>query len=131
MPEIKYKNYLDHEIHVKFVDGILKHSQNWQWFIEYIEDNYNLLDISSYIEYQNRSNSLIRILSNFINILEICDFNFQFRTVLLQEIYEISKYYVGATERENCAKKVSSEFSKILFLSVWLTKLQNSGKLYY
>ncbi|MCT7700402.1 MAG: hypothetical protein N5829_02620 [Lactobacillus iners] len=127
MPEIKYKNYLDHEIHVKFVDGILKHSQNWQWFIEYIEDNYNLLDISSYIEYQNRSNSLIRILSNFINILEICDFNFQFRTVLLQEIYEISKYYVGATERENCAKKVSSEFSKILFLSVWLTKLQNSG----
>jgi len=127
LPEIKYKNYLDHEIHVKFVDGILKHSQNWQWFIEYIEDNYNLLDISSYIEYQNRSNSLIRILSNFINILEICDFNFQFRTVLLQEIYEISKYYVGATERENCAKKVSSEFSKILFLSVWLTKLQNSG----
>lgn len=127
MSEIKYKNYLDHEIHVKFVDGILKHSQNWQWFIEYIEDNYNLLDISSYIEYQNRSNSLIRILSNFINILEICDFNFQFRTILLQEIYEISKYYVGAIERKSCAKKVSSEFSKILFLSVWLTKLQNSG----
>lgn len=45
---------------------------------------------------------------------------------MLQEIYEISKYYVGATERENCAKKISSEFSKILFLSVWLTKLQNS-----
>ena len=127
MSEVKYKNYLDHEIHVKFVDGILEQSQNWQWFIEYIEDNYNLLDISSYIEYQNRSNSLIRILSNFINILEICDSNFQFRTILLQEIYEISKYYVGATERENCAKKVSSEFSKILFLSVWLTKLQNSG----
>ena len=127
MSEIKYKNYLYHEIHVKFVDGILSQSQNWQWFIEYIEDNYNLSDISSYIEYQNRSNSLIRILSNFINILEICDINFQFRTMLLQEIYEISKYYVGATEREKCAKKISSEFSKILFLSVWLTKLQNSG----
>ena len=83
-------------------------------------------DISSYLEYQNRSNPLIRILSNFTNILNICDFNFQFRTILLQEIYEISKYYVGATERENCAKKISSEFSKILFLSVWLTKLQNS-----
>ena len=126
MSKIKYKNYLDHEIHVKFVDGILAQSQNWQWFIEYIEDNYNLSDISSYLEYQNRSNPLIRILSNFTNILNICDFNFQFRTILLQEIYEISKYYVGATERENCAKKISSEFSKILFLSVWLTKLQNS-----
>lgn len=127
MSEVKYKNYLDHEIHVKFVDGILEQSQNWQWFIEYIEDNYNLSDISSYTEYQNRSNPLMRILSNFTNILDICDFDFQFKNILLKEIYEISKYYVGAIERENCAKKVSSEFSKILFLSIWLTKLQNSG----
>lgn len=127
MSEVKYKNYLEHEIYVKFVDGILEQSQNWQWFIEYIEDNYNLSDVGSYIEYQNRSNSLIRILRNFTNILEVCDFNFQFRTILLQEIYEISKYYVGATERENCKKNVSSEFSKVLLLSVWLTKLQNSG----
>lgn len=127
MSEVKYKNYLDHEIHVKFVDGILEQSQNWQWFIEYIEDNYNLSDIKSYIDYQNRSNYMIRILSKFINILEICDSNFQFRTILLQEIFEISKYYVGAIKRENCAKKISSKFSKILFLSVWLTKLQNSG----
>lgn len=127
MSEVKYKNYLDHEIHVKFVDGILEQSQNWQWFIEYIEDNYDLSDIRSYIEYQNKSKSLVRILRNFINILEICDFSFQFKTILLQEIYEIAKYYVGAIEREDCAKKVSSEFSKILFLSVWLTKLQNSG----
>lgn len=127
MSEEKYKNYLEHEIYVKFVDGILEQSQNWQWFIEYIEDNYNLSDVGSYIEYQNRSNSLIRILRNFTNILEVCDFNFQFRTILLQEIYEISKYYVGATERENCEKNVSSEFSKVLLLSVWLTKLQNSG----
>ena len=126
MSEVKYKNYLEHEIHVKFVDGILEQSQNWQWFIEYIEDNYNLSDIKSYIDYQNRSNYLIRILSKFTNILEICDSNFQFKTILLQEIYEISKYYLGAIERENCEKKISSEFSKILFLSVWLTKLQNS-----
>lgn len=127
MSEVKYKNYLEHEIYVKFVDGILEQSQNWQWFIEYIEDNYNLSDVGSYIEYQNRSNSLIRILSNFTKILEICDSNFQFKTILLQEIYEISKYYVGAMEREKCEKKVSSEFSKVLLLSVWLTKLQNSG----
>lgn len=127
MLEVKYKNYLEHEIYVKFVDGILEQNQNWQWFIEYIEDNYNLSDVGSYIEYQNRSNSLIRILRNFTNILEICDSNFQFKTILLQEIYEISKYYVGAMEREKCEKKLSSEFSKVLLLSVWLTKLQNSG----
>ena len=127
MSEVKYKNYLDHEIHVKFVDGILEQSQSWQWFIEYIENNYDLSDISSYIEYKNRSNSLVSILSKFVNILEICDSNFQFKTILLQEVYEISKYYVGAIERAHCAENVNSEFSKILFLSVWLTKLQNLG----
>ncbi|MDU7162978.1 MAG: hypothetical protein E6296_00335 [Anaerococcus vaginalis] len=127
MSEVKYKNYLDHEIHVKFVEGILEQSQSWQWFIEYIENNYDLSDISSYIEYKNRSNSLVSILSKFANILEICDSNFRFKTILLQEIYEISKYYLGAIERESCEKKISSEFSKILFLSVWLTKLQNLG----
>lgn len=127
MSEVKYKNYLDHEINVKFVEGILEQSQSWQWFIEYIENNYDLSDISSYIEYKNISNSLVSILSKFANILEICDSNFQFKTILLREIYEISKYYIGAIERERCAKKVNSEFSKILFLSVWLTKLQNLG----
>ena len=127
LSEVKYKNYLEHEIHVKFVEGILEQSQSWQWFIEYIEDNYYLSDVGSYNEYKNRSSSLIRIFNNFTSILEICDSNYDFKTVLLQEIYEISKYYVGAIEREDCAKKVSSEFSKILFLSVWLTKLQNSG----
>ncbi|PNH22127.1 hypothetical protein CAL30_02370 [Megasphaera hutchinsoni] len=127
MSEVKYKNYLDHEIHVKFVEGILEQSQSWQWFIEYIENNYDLSDISSYIEYKNRSNSLVSILSKFANILEICDSNFQFKTILLQEVYEISKYYVGTIERAHCAENVNSEFSKILFLSVWLTKLQNLG----
>lgn len=127
MSEVKYKNYLDHEIHIKFVEGILEQSKSWQWFIEYIENNYDLSDISSYIEYKNRSNSLVSILSKFANILEICDSNFRFKTILLQEIYEISKYYLGAIERESCEKKISSEFSKILFLSVWLTKLQNLG----
>lgn len=127
MTDAKYKNYLDHEISVRFVDGILEQNQDWQWFIDYIEENYNLSDANSYIEFQNRSNSLIRILRNFINILEVCDSEFKFKTILLQDIYLISKYYVGAIEREKCAEKVNTEFSKILFLSVWLTKLQNSG----
>lgn len=127
MTDAKYKNYLDHEISVRFVDGILEQNQDWQWFIDYIEENYNLSDANSYIEFQNRSNSLIRILRNFINILEVGDSEFKFKTILLKDIYLISKYYVGAIEREKCAEKVNTEFSKILFLSVWLTKLQNSA----
>ena len=27
-------NYLEHETEVKYVDGLLAHSQEWQWLIE-------------------------------------------------------------------------------------------------
>ena len=30
------KNYLEHETEVKYVDGILAKSQDWQWLIEII-----------------------------------------------------------------------------------------------
>lgn len=127
MADGNYKNYLEHEIHVKFVDGILEHSQNWQWFIDYIEENYNLSDIKSFPDFNDRSNPLIQIMSYFLNILEICNQDFQFKTLLLREIYLISKYYIGAIERERCSEEINTEFSMILFLLVWLTKLQNSG----
>ena len=111
MADGNYKNYLEHEIHVKFVDGILEHSQNWQWFIDYIEENYNLSDIESFPDFNDRSNPLIQIMSYFLNILEICNQDFQFKTLLLREIYLISKYYIGAIERERCSEEINTEFS--------------------
>lgn len=34
------KNYFEHEVKVKFFDGILEHSGEWQWFINYIEKEF-------------------------------------------------------------------------------------------
>lgn len=122
----KYKNYLDHEIHVKIVDGILEHSQDWQWFVNYVEENFDLSDVDTFSEFQSRSNPLIRILSYFLKIIEICDLDFQFESVLLKDIYFISKYHIGAIGRVECSNGIVTEFSKVLFLLAWLTKLQNS-----
>ena len=127
MSNAKYKNYLDHEIHVKIVDGILEHSQDWQWFINYVEENFELSDIKTFSEFQSRSIPLTRVLSYFLKIIEICDLDFQFESMLLKDMYFISKYHIGAIERVDCSKRIVTEFSKILFLLVWLTKLQNSG----
>lgn len=122
----KYKNYLDHEIHVKIVDGILEHSQDWQWFVNYVEENFDLSDVDTFSEFQSRSNPLIRVLSYFIKIIEVCDLDFQFESVILKDIYFISKYHIGAIERVECSNGIVAEFSKVLFLLAWLTKLQNS-----
>lgn len=124
---MNYKDYLGHEIKVKLGDGILEHSQNWQWFVEYIEENYNLSDIDSFCDFNERINPLIHVFHCFLNILEICNRDLQFKDLLLSEIYLISKYYVGAIERERCSDEINTKFAKILFLVVWITKLQNSG----
>lgn len=125
MSNNKYKNYLEHEINVKFVDGILEQSQDWQWFINYIEANYDLSDIDNFSNFQERCNPLIRIFDNFLKILEVCDTEFHFDTLLLHEIFVISKYYVGAIEKEICCENIKTEFCKILFVLIWLTKLEN------
>ena len=115
MSNAKYKNYLDHEIHVKIVDGILEHSQDWQWFINYVEENFELSDIKTFSEFQSRSIPLTRVLSYFLKIIEICDLDFQFESMLLKDMYFISKYHIGAIERVDCSKRIVTEFSKILF----------------
>ena len=75
---MNYKDYLGHEIKVKLGDGILEHSQNWQWFVEYIEENYNLSDIDSFCDFNERINPLIHVFHCFLNILEICNRDLQF-----------------------------------------------------
>lgn len=127
MSNVKYKNYLDHEIKVRFADGIIEHSQNWQWFIDYIEENYNLSDVDSFSDFNDRSTSLNKILMKFLRILEVCNKEFHFETLLLSEIYLISKYYVGAVGRKYCSLNIKTNCCRLLFLIVWLTKLENSG----
>lgn len=126
MENKRYKNYLEHEIKVKYVDGVLNRHQGWQWFINYIEENYDLSDINDYSEFESRQNFLTQILDKFVNILDITDSEFFFTKDLLSEIYYIARYYVGALERRKCEIKIETTFGKILFMSVWLTKLYNA-----
>ena len=34
------RNYLDHKDEVRYIDGLLANSQEWNWFIELVESNY-------------------------------------------------------------------------------------------
>ena len=42
------KNYLEHNDEVKYVDGLLENSQEWDWFIELVESNFDFEDIEFY-----------------------------------------------------------------------------------
>ena len=120
------RNYLEHEEEVKYVDGILSKSQEWQWFIDCVEDNFDLNDIHSYSEFNNKNHPLSRILSNFVKIIEVCDKEWIFRTVVLNDIFQIARYSIGAIDTNECQLSVTSNIGRILFVAVWLTKLENA-----
>lgn len=120
------RNYLEHEEEVTFVDGILAKSQDWQWFVDYVEDNFELDDIQTYSDFQNKNSPLRKILGNFIKILEVCDKEWTFKTPMLNDLFYIAKYSIGAIDNDECQVSVSSYMGKILLLAVWLTKLENA-----
>ena len=45
------KNYIEHDIRVKHIDGLLSHSQDWGWFFQCIEKDFDLEDITSWEEF--------------------------------------------------------------------------------
>ena len=44
------KNYFEHELSSRFVDGVLKKDTKWQWLIDYIEENFDFDETEANIE---------------------------------------------------------------------------------
>ncbi len=120
------KNYLEHETEVKYVDGILAKSQDWQWLIEIIENDYDLEDISSYAEFQQKNGPIRRLLGNFLKILEVSDKKLEISKPVLNDTYNVARFSIGAMSVDCAIKNITTNMGRILFLIVWLTKIENS-----
>ncbi len=122
--------YLEHETEVKFYDGFLEKSQDWQWFIDEIEQNYKIDITNSWENFINKSYSARDVLSYFVKILQVCDKEWNFKNAIFKEIWEISKYFLGSITLNECKKQLNIKDSKIFLLCVWITKLINSDNGY-
>lgn len=118
-------NYLKHEIKVKYIDGILAREQEWQWFVECIEENYDMSDVNTWNEYLSKNNAIRGIYAYFVRIVEICDKEWIIGTEILKEVIIVSKYYLGIVDTDYCIASLKSNIGRLLFLSTWLTKLEN------
>lgn len=118
-------NYLEHNIKVKYMDGLLARTQEWQWFVECIEKNYNLSDINTWNEYLSKNKAIRDVYSYFVKIIEICDKEWNVKTEVLNEVIIVSKYYLGIVNTDYCIALLKSNIGRLLFLSIWLTKLEN------
>ncbi|MHB8130476.1 MAG: hypothetical protein ACYDEX_15910 [Mobilitalea sp.] len=119
------KNFLEHEDEVRYVDGFLAKSQEWQWFIDCVEENFDLDDVKSCIDFANRNNPLRKILANFIKILEVCDKDWKIKTDVCQDLFVLAKFSIGIISNHDCQDLLKSYMGMILYVVVWMTKLEN------
>ncbi len=120
------RNYFEHEIEVKFIDNILGKNQEWQWFIDYIEENFDLNDINAYSEFQTRYSPLRTVFGKLKRIVEISDRDWLFQYGVLEDFHRIARFSFGAITVEECKESVSTNIGKILFVIVWLTRIENA-----
>lgn len=118
-------NYLEHETQVRYVDGFLAHSQEWQWFIDEIQEQFEIKKINSWEEYVVESVNIRNIFDYFIKILKVCGKDWKYTKSEFEEIWEIAKFYVGNISINECIRKVSNTQCKIFLFCIWITKLEN------
>ena len=119
-------NYLKHETKVRYGDGLLAHSQDWQWMINELEENFEITEINSWEQYLQESRSIRTVFEYFVKILGICDKKWIFSKKEFEETWEIAKFYLGSISINECVNKLSHEQCKLFFLCIWITKLENS-----
>ncbi len=118
-------NYLEHKTKVRYGDGLLQHSQEWQWMINEIEECFEIKEINSWKQYLSESGPIRDVLGYFVKILEICNKSWTYSKKEFEEIWEIAKFYVGSVDVNECVNNVSHNQCKLLFWCVWITKLEN------
>lgn len=119
------KNYIEHEVKVKLMDSILNNDINYQWFLDYLENNFDYDDIDSWEDFENRYVSFSKIFDYFSKIQKIENGELKTNIVLLKDIILISKFNLDLITWSQLSNKVQSNFGKILAVALYITKLMS------
>ena len=117
------KNYLEHDDKVRFVEALLSKSQDWGWFIELIEVNYEINEITTYEEFEKEKSNIFELIQNFYDILTVCDVFFNSDIKFILELQYLSRFRKGIISKEDCLKNINSKWAKVVYLYVLVTKL--------
>lgn len=119
------KNYIEHEIKVRFLDEYYAKNTEWTWFIEYIEENFETTDIHSWDNFSDRHRHLQDVYSFFLKMLEVSEQNICSDDMVIKDIFYVAQYGGGKNNVDTTIQAVKSNYGKILLLIVWITKLEN------
>lgn len=120
------QNYIEHEIKVKLMDHILEHSQEYQWFVDYVESNFTLDDITSWTEFNSRFWELKDVYSSFIKIFNMNQGFLETKADLIDDLQKLAQFFIGKFNWEQTSQAVITNFGKILAVVIFTTKLENA-----
>ena len=71
------KNYYEHETKVKFSDGLLSLSKDWQWFIAQTEADFQgfIANTTTWVEFLNSYHDISDVYAHLVSIHNIGDIN--------------------------------------------------------
>lgn len=119
-------NYLEHKTQVKYVDGLLAHSQEWQWLIDELQNQFEIKEINSWEQYIVESVPIRNVFGYFVKILGVCDKDWTYSKEEFKEVWEIAKFYIGSSNVNECIDKIAHNQCKLFFFCIWITKLVNN-----
>lgn len=104
------KNYIDHENKVKYMDGLLAHSQEWQWFIDLIHETFEIHDVKTWEEYENCNRNISDIFGCFVKIQGVSDGEWLFPKLELADTWEIARFFNGVLSFDECATRIKTTY---------------------
>lgn len=119
--------YYDHDITVKITDGLLEHSQDWDWFIQHVEENFLPdLTVDSFESAIEKYNSVYHTLNFLCKINEVLDGELNFSKEWLSNLNKIALFYNGALKLNELNFK--DDFFNTTTILVYLGKVYSVGK---
>jgi len=117
------KNYFEHEISSRFVDGVLKKDTKWQWLIDYIEENFDFDEVDNKLSFINdQVATYSQIYKYFIKIVVIDNFELYSKKNIINEIIQLALFYNDKIILEDIEYKNKSNFFKYLLIGIIFAK---------
>ena len=116
------KKYIEHETKVKYVDGLLSKSQDWEWFIDYLTANFEYnIPINSYEEFKAGFAEISEVFECLIKINKIFDLEIENSDIV--QLNDIAKFYLNKIKYEDVC--LSSDLYRLLMIGVLSAKIKN------
>ena len=117
-------NYFEHEQKVRYVEGILSKSLDWDWLINYIEQNFSVdLTINAFDDFFRVYTEIADVFRYFNSINKYIESELCINQDWLKIIYDFSLYSVGKKKYEELP--LDTDFEKEFELLIYLAKLHN------